>query len=112
MRVCFPFVSLVTGEGDSHAAALWLIDRYDVLVIDIYSCDRPYFNHSVEVVVVGREPEVVVSDKIFPAPGCVSCLGFRFISPLITRRLSSSRHRRLKTKSHYFYQRGRCRGRR
>jgi len=29
------------GEGDSHGAALWLIDGYDVFVIDIYSCDRP-----------------------------------------------------------------------
>jgi len=29
-------------EGDSHgAAALWLIDGYDVFVIDIHSCDRP-----------------------------------------------------------------------
>ena len=29
------------GEGDSNGAALWLIDGYDVLVNDIYSCDRP-----------------------------------------------------------------------
>jgi len=28
-------------EGDSHGATLCLMDRYDVSVIDIYSCDRP-----------------------------------------------------------------------
>jgi len=29
------------GGGDLHGAALWLMDGYDVFVIDIYSCDRP-----------------------------------------------------------------------
>jgi len=27
-------------EEDSHGAALWLMDGYDVFVTDIYSCDR------------------------------------------------------------------------
>ena len=29
------------GEGDSHGAAIWLIDGYDAFVIDIYSYDCP-----------------------------------------------------------------------
>ena len=43
VRVCVPFLSprVVMREGDSHRAALWLIDGYDVFVTDIYSCDRP-----------------------------------------------------------------------
>jgi len=42
-RVCFPFVGpgVMMWEGDSNGAALWLIDGYDVFVIDTYSCDRP-----------------------------------------------------------------------
>ena len=41
--VCFPFVSpgVMMGEGDSHGVGLWLIDGYDVFVIDIYYYDRP-----------------------------------------------------------------------
>jgi len=36
--VCFPFVSpeVVMWGEDSHGAALWLIDGYDVFVIDIF----------------------------------------------------------------------------
>jgi len=56
-------------EGDSHRAALWLIDEYDVFVIDIYSCDRPQLVRAVDGVVVECEPEVV-SEKISPASGC------------------------------------------
>jgi len=41
-RVCFPFVSsgVMMWEEDSHGAALWLMDGYDVFVTDIYSYDR------------------------------------------------------------------------
>jgi len=41
--VCFPFVcpGVMMGKGDSHGVGLWLIEGYDVLVIDIYYYDRP-----------------------------------------------------------------------
>jgi len=82
------------GEGDSHGAALWLIDEYDVFVIDIYSCDRPQLVRVVDGVVVECEPEVV-SERIFPASECaivfvVGCLVFGFVSPLVARRVSFS----------------------
>ena len=50
------------------------MDGYGVFVIDIYSCDHALLvsyrvEHRVSRVVVEREPEVVVSENIFPAPG-------------------------------------------
>ena len=76
-------------EEDSHGAALWLIDGYDVFVIDTYSCDRPWLvEHRAPKGVVKRET-MVVSEKLSPAPECAIIFGVRrFVSQLVTRRVS------------------------
>jgi len=38
------------GEEDSHRVAWWLMARWDVLVVDIYSCDRPWLDKHRELI--------------------------------------------------------------
>jgi len=94
------------GNGDSHGVAWACLLAHGGVIVNIYSCLRRLFSYlKVSIVKPSLSERLwLLDEKFFPAPECtivfvVTCLAFRFVSPLVTRLVSLS----LSSSVHLYY---------